>query len=225
MRNRFGLAVRHSAMAIVGLALAGVVAAAPISIANFSFEDPAQGDGGFNFGPVTGWVVTGASGVFNASGVFDPTVGQLAQGPTDGVQVGYSNNVGLALTQTLAALLIGNTQYTLNVDVQSRTDGSPELGSTLELRTVLGVLLATSSIGPVPAGTNALLTTSFFAGSGDPNLGQALQIRLLAAGRQSDWDNVRLDATPRTVTGVPEPGTLFLFGAALAGLGIMRRKI
>ncbi len=223
MGNRFGIAVRQSAVAIVGLALAGVVAAAPISIVNFSFEDPALGDGGFNLGPVTGWEVSAGIGTGEASGAFNPTVGQLAQGPTDGVQVAYSNNNGLALAQTLTALLTANTQYTLMVDVQSRTDGFPEIGSTLELWTEFD-LLASSSVGPIAGGSNALLTTSFFANSGDPHLGQALRIRLLAAGIQSEWDNVRLDATSQTPTAAPEPATLALLGVAFAGMGLARRR-
>jgi hypothetical protein len=206
-------------MAVVGLALAGVVAAAPIFVTNFSFELPAFGDGGFSTcgsGGATGWVCFGSSGVFN------PTSAQLAQGPTNGFQVGYSNETGLGLQQNLAAVVIANTLYTLQVDLQSRTDGFPHVSTTIELRTVAdNDLLATATFGPIPAGTNQLLTATFFSGAA--NLGENLRINLIAGGAQSDWDNVRLDATPQ-VTDVPEPGTLFLLGAALAGLGAMRRK-
>jgi hypothetical protein len=214
MRSRFGIALVHFATAIIGLALAGVVAAAPIFIGNFSFEDPALADGGFTHAvPVPGWVVVGSSGVFN------PTSAQLSQGPTNGVQVGYSNNTGVGLQQDLAAVVTANTVYTLMVDLQSRTDGLTHQSTTLELRTVANDLLASATFGPIPGGANQLLTATFIATAANPNLGENLRINLIAGGTQSDWDNVRLDSTP-----VPEPGTLFLLGAALAGLGVMRRK-
>jgi hypothetical protein len=213
------------AMGLAGLTLAGAVAATPITIVNFSFENPIKADAGFSMDDVTGWVAIGLTGVFN------PTTTQLPQGPTDGLQVAYSNNgnlstAGLALTQDLTGtVLTAGTFYTLMVDVLSRPGGSSEKGSTLELRTSAGTLLASSSVGALTPGTNALLTTTFLAGLSDPNLGQTLEIRLLSNGAQSDWDNVRLDATARLDTSaVPESGTVFLLGLALAGLGVVRRK-
>lgn len=210
------------AAAITLIALGAPVTAAPISIVNHSFELPPQGDGGFNGGPVTGWEV------FGASGVFDPTVVHMSQGPTDGVQVGYSNNVGLALTQDLVAVVTADTLYTLRVDIQSRSDGFTHQSTTLQLLTADDDILASATLGALAGGTDAELTAIFAAGAGDLNLGEFLKIALIAGGTQSDWDNVRLDAIPLNANGgnhaVPEPGTLWLLGTALIGLRALRRK-
>jgi hapalindole biogenesis HpiC1 cyclase-like protein len=206
------------ALVVVGFALVGVVAAAPITILNYSFEQPPQADGGqgFTVGVATGWVATGTSGVWR------PNATQLPQAPTDLLQVGYSNETGLGLSQTLAGVLLtANTQYTLQVDVQARGDSVPSPGSTIQLRTAVdGDILATASVGPLAPGTNFLLTASFFATAGDLNLNEVLQIALLSNGIQSDWDNVRLDATA-----VPEPTTLLLWGTTAAGLGAAWRRL
>ncbi len=206
------------AAAIALTVLAAPVSAVPITVVNNSFELPAQADGGFTNGVVAGWVAFGATGVFN------PTVGQLSQGPTDGLQVGYSNNVGLALTQDLTATLMANTLYTLMVDIQSRTDGSPNQSTTLQLRTAADAILASATFGPLAGGLNQVLTATFAAGAFDPNIGQFLKIALIAGGVQSDWDNVRLDASPQGTGSVPEPGTLLLLGSALIGLRMLRRN-
>lgn len=200
-------------------ALGAAAGAAPVPVTNFSFESPPQADGGFTVGSATGWTTFGTSGVFN------PTVFQLPQGPTDGDQVGYSNQNGLAFTQDVAAVVIADMVYTLMVDIQSRSDGFPNQSATIELRDALtSTVLASASIGAVAPGTNATLTASFTALAGDPGLGNALRIALSAGGVQSDFDNVRLDASPAAAGNVPEPATLLLVGSALAGLGALRRR-
>lgn len=203
------------AIASVLMLVGGAVNAAPVTIDNYSFESPAYNDGGFGY-TATGWVVTGSSGVWN------PTSSQMGQGPTDGLQVGYSNQNGLGLSQTLSAVLTANTNYTLMVDVLSRTDGYTHKSSILELRTADDIVLASASIGAIAGGSNGLLTASYMASASDANLGKNLKIALLAGGGQSDWDNVRLDAS----SAVPLPATAWLLGSGLLGLaGWARRKI
>ena len=191
--------------------------AATINVTNHSFESPIQvPDGKFSFA-ATGWVVTGSSGSWN------PTSGQMSQGPTDGNQVGFSNQIGLGLSQTLSHVLTANTQYTLMVDVLSRTDGFTHKSSTLELRTSDDIILASATVGPIAGGLNFLLTASYLAIAGDVNLGKSLKIALLAGGEQSDWDNVRLNGTPPGA--VPIPAAVWLFGTALIGLiGFGKRR-
>jgi len=189
------------------------VSAIPINITNFSFEDPVHNDSAFS-NVATGWVVTGDSGTWN------PTVSQLAQGPTDGLQVGFSNQTGLGLSQILSDVLLPNRQYTLNVDALSRTDGIIHQSSILELRTSDDILLASASVGPITRGINGLLTATYFAGIDDPYLGKSLKIALLSNGTQSNWDNVRLDATV-----VPVPAAIWLFVSGLIGLIGMKKVI
>jgi hypothetical protein len=207
------------------LILGGQTASASlVSIANYSFEDPTL-SGVFSTTAI-GWVVTGNSGTLK------PTFGKLNQGPTNGSQVGWSNNVGLGLSQILSDKLTANIQYTLMVDVLSRTDGYSHISSILQLRTADDTVLASASIGAIAGGNNGLLTATYLASASDPNLGKNLKIALLAGGSQSDWDNVRLDATPSAVllpaatpSAVPLPAAMWLFLSGLLGfLGIKRKS-
>lgn len=216
MKIRFYLKQALKLATAITLILGGeTVSATPIGIVNYSFEDPIHTDGNFSV-VATGWVVTGYSGTWN------PTIAELNQGPTDGLQVGYSNQNGLALSQTLPDVLTANMEYSLMVDVLSRTDSSTHQFSSLELRTADDIILASASVGAIAGGSNALLITPLYlANASDPNLGKNLKIVLTAGGLQSDWDNVRLDATPSGggVGNVPEPATFALLGIGLAGFG------
>lgn len=218
------------AFVIAGLLLAvsTPVSAVAIFVANHSFEEPPGADGTFTSGalgdlnPVPGWVAVADTGVFN------PTSVQLSQGPTDGSQVGYSNNTGLAMTQVLGVVVLPNTLYTLKVDLQSRTDGFTHKATTLELRTADDDILATASFDALSGGLNQELTATFLAGAADPHLGETLKIALSAGGSQSDWDNVRLDATLQQteppVQGVPEPATMTLLTLGSTLLAVARRR-
>jgi hypothetical protein len=195
------------------IVMAGPALAASIPIANFSFESPSQGPGGYTVGSVTDWIATGISGVFY------PTLSVLPQGPTNGLQVGFSN--GGSLSQTLSTVLTANTPYTLNVDLLNQTvAGQTNVSSTLELLAGGNVLARSIITGGTP-GTNVLQTVSFLSGASGPYLGQPLGITLISGGSQSDWDNVRLVTTP-----VPEPSTyaMMLAGFGLIGFITYRRK-
>lgn len=78
--------------------------------------------------------------------------------------------------------------------------------------------------GVLTGGSNALLTATFTANALNPNLGEFLKIALIAGGAQSDWDNVRLDATLQGPINVPEPATIALLGIGMLGVALSRRR-
>jgi len=208
------------------LLAASIAGAASIPVLNFSFETPAQVDGGFTSGSIPNW--TGAS----SGGVFNPTTTQLSP-PTDGVQVGYINaNFGTPLTisQLLSAILTVDTTYTLQVDFLARKDCClPWGGSEIDLVAGSTVLASsTTASGALAAGAIQTSTVTFTALSGDPHLGQTLEIRIIDLGQvstgqgQIDFDNVRLDASGAVST-APEPGSLALT-VSVAALGVLFRR-
>lgn len=133
--------------------------------------------------------------------MFFPTAAQIAP-PTDGTQVGYSN--GGPVSQVLSAVLTANTIYTLKADFFARIDCCACLGSELDL--MAGSTILSSAL------------------AGNPNLGQALQIRINTlgnpSGSQIDFDNVRQDGT---LSGVPEPWSLPLLALAGAVLTTLKK--
>ena len=211
-------------LSIVSMASAG--RAALLTLVNASFEDPVVADGVFSpppTPPITGWIVGGGTG----AGVFNPVSGvhYIGPGTTDGLQVAYSNGGGSNIAQVLSDVLTANTQYTLQVDIGDRIDTAFG-GYTVDFLAGTTVL-ASDNNTLTPNGGFLESTVTFFAPLGHANLGQALQIRLTSNGVQTNFDNVRLDATPVRVSAVPEPATLCIWsglGLVLVGAAYRRRS-
>ena len=216
--------------------LAQHASAGPVAIANHSFEEPncttsncsALNPWGVPFtavGSVVGWQISGTAGVILPSGV--PSFSAVGYGATDGNQIGYANGGG-SLTQELQTTLEANTLYVLSVDVGNRPDpGYSPFAFAAQLYAG-NALLANddgSEAGVAP-GSFETVTLQYAAFEGDPLIGQALSIKLLAYGIQTNWDNVRLDALPIPANQVPTPvpAALPLLLSSLASLGFMRRR-
>ena len=208
-----GIAVAACATFTVSTALA-----TPIFVDNFSFETlPAGGlpnpcGTGCSFSqltPIPGWANTGDSGQFQP-GVQASNFTFFNSVP-DGITVAYAN-AGI-ISQTVAPTVVHNTVYTLQVDQGQRND----LGAAGTIELVIGgtPILATG-IAPSP-GNFSTFTATYTGLPGD--VGDPITIRLTSFSAQGDWDNVRLDATL-----VPEPSTLWLFGAGVAGLAVLWRR-
>ncbi len=221
-----------------------------VPIVNQGFETPAT----TGTTAATGWNFintgsTGFGGTYNpyefgggngyyigANPTTDPAKGGSGYPGIFGENLGYAINVsaGSGLQQTLSATLLANTTYTFTVDVGSRNgtvNSNSFAGSLIELLAGSTVIASsTDTVGPT-AGTFrdqvALLANS---NSFSALIGQTLSVEILttnaaASGRATDWDNVRLDASPASV---PEPASVLMMLTAATAVGacqlIRRRK-
>lgn len=227
--------------AAAALALSTSAVAQPITVNNFSFENPvtapATFTGGTAFGP-TGWSVynAGETNDFRYFGVWNPATTTSYLDPIHGANVGVAflmNDFNIAeagLQQTLTATLQAGTQYTLRVEIGNFApqpgpfDFAGFPGYRVDL--MAGTTVLASDPNTLAPGEGRLLTSTveYAAFAGNPNLGQSLRIRLVnlnGPGTEVNFDNVRLDAAP-----VPEPATLGFFAAgAVLLMRTARRRV
>jgi hypothetical protein len=173
-----------------------------------------------------------------------PTGNGLAAGQIvpDGKQAAFIAGTD-TLSQNTAAIFADNTLYTLQVYIGNRRDTSFVTGGAIALTANGTVINAaktsfTSTDDPDGKWVNLTVSYSTTTGAGDPFLGQTIGIALMdtdaSHSDEVDFDNVRLDAISSCTAGaaacngggggVPEPITLSIFGAGLAGIAAMRRR-
>jgi hypothetical protein len=150
-----------------------------------------------NGGPIPGWTITGAAGSWQASTSYfsSPTTVAWSDGGT--------------ISQSLSASLVPYMTYTLSVDVGHRLDG---FAANYTIALYAGSMLLSSITGSnntITMGTFQTESFSYFSGAAP--LSGPLGISLTSSGKQTDFDNVLLTATP-------EPGSLALLAT---GLGLM----
>ena len=209
--------------------------AAPITVANFSFEDNVAPVGGVVDTPPSGWFaynqIGGADiGSQNADGALFTQNNPLGS-PAQGNQFTYVNifadnpNAAGGLYQDVGSLL-PNTTYTLTVAIGSRADriNSPGIISLINgFDPFSGIVMATGGGLPSTQNTWQDYSISFTTGSVvSDNLIIALSVAP-AGTIQADFDNVRLDAV---TAAIPEPSTVAMIalgGVAMAGF--VRRSL
>jgi hypothetical protein len=164
------------------------VEAAAIAIVNPGFEADVLGEGGIA-NTITGWDTSAGGG----DGAFNPTAANYPGGAApEGQNVAYANLSGNRVRQVLSAALEAETTYTLRVEVGRRLDhGFP--GYFVQLLAG-GVLLAQDDSLVPAAGTFLTSTVTFHAPAEHAQLGQPLEVKLLAKGVQANFDDVRLEA-------------------------------
>jgi len=187
--------------------------ASPITVSNFSFETVTGAPIGCGVGcsytldPVPGWVKTGTSGQFIPGTTPNSYYNTLSDGPTQAFA-----DSGMLSQVVLPTVQLGMI-YTLMVDLGNRLDlgfaGSADLLINGNTYTAVGVTPVKGAFGT--------FTATYIGQAAD--VGQAITIELKTSGRQGDFDNVRLDASP-----VPEPATFLLLTPALLMLRRRRQR-
>jgi hypothetical protein len=220
--------------------------AAPITVPNFSFENPDVSDSFTSAGVVPDWIFASSFPGFGSAEVLDPPAATYTgaggnntplPGSGHGGQLADINTFsgGFAGTYTLTTAtdlttVMDNTMYTLTVALGDRKTGTPFPVTAIDLL-VNGILVASTSANAatIPDDTFTDFTSSFSTGTADALTGGSLRIRLRAESSQflvfvSDFDNVRLDQTALTPPPVSEPSTLALLGLGLlSGTRMIRR--
>lgn len=168
--------------------------------------------------------------------------GGAPEGSRVGIAFNFSGSGGggeYGLQQTLSHILQANTTYTLTAlvgNIASGRDvgqndynlnGFP--GYRIDLLAGAALLATTQTIDPgaIAEGAFATAEYQYTTGASDPELGQALTIRLVnlnqvdgafpAADLEVDFDDIRLDATA-----IPEARTATLLALMLLGLALRR---
>ena len=240
MRRTFGAAVVAGVLAIGGGAQAATVA-----LENADFNAGwSQADGDFRPGHAggnpTGWAASGGSG----TGHWNPTVADFANEAAHG-GVGWAHGAGISSVATGAMLaqkvaghtIQANTRYTLTLDVGSQMRATGPFGFEIGLLggglldgtgSIFAELTNTTSGITIAPGTFGTVSLVFETGASDAFLGKELYILLAGTGGGAAFDNASLDASPLSVSAVPEPATWAMmiigFGAAGSMVRSARRR-
>jgi hypothetical protein len=156
---------------------------------------------------LTGWVDVGGGGHGTWSGAYEPNIFII---PTDGGMVAYAaggSSDEAGLSQTLVNMLAADTDYELTVDVAN--DGYYQEDVQYKVQLLAGGIILnedddghdlpfTAPSVPVAPGVWQTSTVTYSSGTSPEQLGEPLEIRLLAkAGvEEMTFDNVALTADP-----------------------------
>lgn len=204
------------------LVLPLTVQAAPIALANASFESLVLADG-TQSSVIAGWTR------FLTVATRNPTTAELTAGAFDGDNVAMFSG-GATLTQIVGPLEYGT--YTLTAAIGDPL-GVPRASLALSLRRGTSFLspASTSFVAPADGGFS-LLTIVYEVTAANVNgtfAGEAINIFALSngSGAQVALDNVQLDLQPledASPSPVPEPASLGLLGAGALLLEFRRRR-
>jgi hypothetical protein len=168
--------------------------------------------------PLPGWTMSGGDGGATAIDI-QPYFMSIP----DGQNAGFVQRAGL-LDQTLSDPVAAGL-YTFSIYIGNRADSLFLTGYTISLlagNTVIGS--SHNTVNPAP-GEFSQDTLSVNVAPGDAWIGQALTIELSSSGNgQAIFDLAALDFAPDQ-SGVPEPSTFVMGSLALAGGGLLRRRL
>ena len=182
----------------------------PISIPNFSFENPAQANGGYSDNSLTSWTIGSTPGVYTAGVQNNTSAGYFSSVP-DGSQFAYVNAdsngsyypASDTLTSAVLGTVAGGQPYSLTVAVGNRLDTPSANNGTYTISLLDGgTVLAsqTYSGSSIASGTWHDLTLAYTTPSNVATGNLQVQLGFSTAGYaagnpygQGDFDNVAPD--------------------------------
>ena len=203
-------------LGLIMLSVSAISYAAPVAITNAGFETDQYADGGFSDNVHTGWTSTGGG----TPGTFNPTNAQLPGEAPEGDTTLFLNGPA-TVVQVLTTTLIERVVYTLQVEVCDRVGlNFPVYAIGLYAG---GTLLVEDSNTLAPTDGCLTSTITYTSPETDPNVGQALEIRLSTQGVQVNFDNVRLEANSIAPVPTMSQWMLGLLALILVSMGMRRR--
>ena len=220
-RVRATNAAGNSANSATASATTGVVAPVVFSVPNYSFENPAQSNGGYSNNSITSWTIGTDTAVYNA-GVQNNTGASYVSSVPDGAQFAFINadsnsspyDSSNTLTSAVLGTVSGGLTYTLTVAVGNRLDTPLANNGTYTISLLDGgTVLASqtysgSSIAP---GAWHDLTLAYLTPTNVATGNLQVQLGFSTTGYtsgqvsgQGEFDNVRLTSNaPDTIPTAP----------------------
>lgn len=188
-------------------------------ITNSGFENPGPLDdneftenaygwsqGKYSVSAPTAWISSGFPA--GHAGVANPGLVEYIGGVVpEGQSMGYVKSLpgfDIGMNQVLSTNLQANTQYGLSVKVGNPSFFNGGLTTGYRIELLAGGVLLQSATGPSPVDGTTFTTASlnYYSGSTPAQLGQALEIRLLAIDNGSDGDQVEFDDVQLSITAI-----------------------
>ncbi len=204
-------------LAVLPMALMG--AAQAVTITNADFEDAytlnlSGAAGNYALG-AAGWSYTGNAGTIDPDDTISGNVYATSSDPYG--RVGWVN-ANSSLSQTLGTVIATNTDYTLSALFGNRNGLS--FGGTFgfyagNASNIIGTTSLTDPGNGLWSSQSYTLDAAFLANF----VGQQLGIIFFGTGTQFHFDDVAIAETV-----VPLPAAIWLFGSALLGGGLIKRR-
>jgi hypothetical protein len=202
----------------------GILAANPITVSNFSFENLNGPLMNTDCGVACAYNMNGMIPDWNVQTTPGKNSGQWQPGSSsgntlyldyvpNGTTVAYSDSG--TISQSVGNISAANLLYTLLVDVGLRKDPGAALGQVALIIDSMPIMASVVGAAPVAGGFSTYMATFT---SSVTDIGKPIVIQLSSTAYQGVFDNVRL------FDSAPEPATTVLVGCGIAAVALLARR-